>query len=78
MTSLTILGVLAVMAIAAAILLCYLKSPGKTPAVLVSTLNYTLLAGIIVVKSCTFNYGENTTKNIYVKMQRKSRLNKPP
>lgn len=39
-SSLSILGVLSVIAIITALLLCYLKGPVKTPAVLVSTFRY--------------------------------------
>lgn len=48
-TSLSILGVLAFAAIMATILLCYLRSPEKTPAVLVSILNYKILGGVTVM-----------------------------
>lgn len=47
--SLSILGVLAFPAIMATILLCYMRRSEKTPAVLVSTLNYKILRGITVM-----------------------------
>ena len=54
-SSLSIAGVLAFIVITTAILLCYLKRPEKTPAVLVSTLNYRKLEGNTVMLPCTIN-----------------------
>lgn len=49
--SLSILGVLAIIAINAIVLMCYLRRPEKTPAALVSRLNYRKL-GIITNLYC--------------------------
>lgn len=64
-SSLSILGVLALVVIMATILLCYLRRPEKTPAALASTFNYRISGRVTVMQSCTVNCVGNRTKSCH-------------